>query len=273
LSGKHIYLSVMLLLGAFPALGWKNGAMGPSPAGSPKFGTHDWIAHEALKMAEKDVDLAWLRKRTFPYFFGTEAPDVGPPDDLNVENGYHDTGACHCVLFKKVGETSKERATQRAQQEFDKAEAAFTAGKLKQAAFYLGAMAHYLGDLSQFCHVMGEGSRWGAEDQTLHARYEKVVDVRADAKLRRIEFLQSFIKKKAVAGDTAEELALAVAEFTDTGGGTDETAGSMYNRWEEYTPKKRGDPSEWDDVFLDQTGKNINVAVNAIAKLLRKLGQ
>src|SRR5688572_27762114 len=83
-----------------------------------------------------------------------QKPDVGAPDDLNVENGYHDTGACHCVLFKKVGETSKERAAQRAQQEFDKGEAAFTAGKLKQAAFYLGAMAHYLGDLSQFCHVM-----------------------------------------------------------------------------------------------------------------------
>ena len=72
MSGKRIYLSVMLLLGALPALSWKN-AMGPSPVGSPKFGTHDWIAHEALKMAEKDVDLVWLRKRTFVYFFGTEA--------------------------------------------------------------------------------------------------------------------------------------------------------------------------------------------------------
>jgi hypothetical protein len=137
----------------------------------------------------------------------------------------------------------------------------------------LGAMAHYVGDLSQFCHVMGEGSRWGAEDQKLHARYEKVVDVRADAKLRRIELLQSFIKKKAVAGDTAEELALAVAEFTDTGGGTTRTAGSMYKRWVKFTPQKRSDPAEWEDVFLDQTGKNINVAVNAIAKLLRKMGE
>ncbi len=55
--------------------------------------------------------------------------------------------------------------------------------------------------------LLGAGSRWGAEDQDLHARYEKVVRVRADAKSRKIEFLQLFIKKKAVAGNTAEELA------------------------------------------------------------------
>jgi hypothetical protein len=40
------------------------------------------------------------------------------------------------------------------------------------------------------------------------------------------------------------------------------TPGSLYKRWVKFTPKKRSDPAEWDDAFLDQTGKNNNVSMN-----------
>jgi len=96
------------------------------------------------------------------YFIGTEAPDTGPKIS-GVGGGYSDTGACHCILFAANGDVVKDRAEGRVQEEFDKAKMAFAAGDKRKAAFYAGAMAHYLGDLSQFMHMMGKESHWGAE--------------------------------------------------------------------------------------------------------------
>ena len=44
------------------------------------------------------------------------------------------------------------------------------------AAFYAGAMAHYLGDLSKFMHIMGAKSHWKSENQDFHHKYEVVAD-------------------------------------------------------------------------------------------------
>jgi len=91
-------------------------------------------------------------------------------------------------------------------EEFDKATKARQDGNNKLAAFYAGAMAHYLGDLSQFCHIMGEESHWGKEDLPgVHTPYESAVEI--DFETRTSSLLDSFIHKIPVGGDTPEEIA------------------------------------------------------------------
>lgn len=109
---------------------------------------------------------SWLRYELKWFLLGTKAPDTGA-ELQTAENGYRDTLQCHCILSNDDGDVTRDRAEFRVRQEFDKAKAAFEAGDRKIAAFYAGAMAHYLGDLSQFCHVMGQQSHWGKVEQTV----------------------------------------------------------------------------------------------------------
>src|SRR3954471_6249145 len=130
-----------------PASAWKNGGETTNPR-MPKFGTHDYIALQGLRRA-KATRVAWLKVQQNVYYLGTEAPDVGAKI-AGVEGDYGDTAHCHCILFAANGKVSNDRAEIRVREEFDKAKKAFDAGDKRKAAFYAGAMAHYLGDLSQF---------------------------------------------------------------------------------------------------------------------------
>ena len=55
------------------------------------------------------ADLPWITANLNVYFLGTEATDVGAKI-FAVENGYHDTGACHCNLFNAAGGVTRDRA-------------------------------------------------------------------------------------------------------------------------------------------------------------------
>lgn len=134
--------------------------------------------------------------------------------------GYHDSGACHCVLFDAAGAVTRPRAIQRVREKFAKAVGAFHAGQREQAAFYAGAVAHYVGELSQFCHVMGAQSHWRAEDQVLHAAYENAVDRPVAYQTRSSSLLDAYLQPVSVPGNTPEAIAEAVARFTETGDGT-----------------------------------------------------
>jgi integrase len=59
---------------------------------------------------------------------------------------------------------TNDRAARRAQEEYDKAAVAFRQGNRSAAAFYLGAMAHYVGDVSQYGHAI--------PGETHHGDYE-----------------------------------------------------------------------------------------------------
>ena len=85
----------------------------------------------------------------------------------------------------------------------------------------------------------------------------------------------SFISPTAVGGDTPEEIARTVALRVERGTGTSgRTPGFMDKRFGELIHD--GDsltPENWDNAFRTQTGQNINVAANGIAKLLRMMIQ
>jgi hypothetical protein len=63
-------------------------------------------------------------------------------------------------------------------------------------------------------------------------------------------------------------VAVAVAKFTETGGGS-QTPGAMYTEFKSYIDDDIAiDSTQWKKAFLDQTGKNVNTAINGVAKLL-----
>ena len=130
-------------------------------------------------------------------------------------------------------------------------------------------MAHYMGDLSQVHHLMGAESHWGAEDQTIHKAYENAVDRRVDFHSRGSSLLDPFLAPVAVDGNTPEEIAEAIARFVEQGGGTDQTPGVMNDALTMLrTAGKLGKPEQWTADVRTRTGTNVNIAVNAIGKLL-----
>ena len=246
--------------------GWHNG--GDQDNQPPKFGAHDYIALKALDRAPA-AKVAFIRQRLTTYFIGTEAPDTNKKIPSVTEGGYHDSGACHCILFAEDLTIKKAHARKRIREEFDRAVAALAANKKERAAFFAGAMAHYLGDLSQFHHLMGTESHWGAEDQTLHAVYESAVDRRVDFMTHGSSLLDPFLAPVTVEGDTPEEIAEAVALFVERGGDAAETPGVMNQRaFDLRAVNKIGKPEQWTVEFRNRTGANVNFAVNAIGKLL-----
>ncbi len=262
---KTLVTIALIFLIAVPAQSWKNGG-DSKDANHPVFGTHDYVAFQGYKLAGPSK-LPWLRKNLNAYFLGTEAPDVGAKL-AGAEGGYKDTGACHCILFDLHGGVTRDRAELRVKQEFEKAQRALAAGNKKLAAFYAGAMAHYLGDLSQFCHIMGPQSHWGSEEKKVHSNYEAAVEKTMDAQTRKSSLLETFFHKVDVPGDTPEEIARAAAMFTEKGNGS-HTPGAMHAQYKQLTQaKKHMKPEEWDQDFREQTGANVNFSANAIAKLL-----
>jgi len=245
---------------------WHNG--GDRTEQPPKFGTHDYIAFKGLDRAPA-AKVAFIRQHLTAYFIGTEAPDTNKKIPSVTEGGYHDSLQCHCVLFDENGKVVNERAMKRVREEFDRASAALAGGQRERAAFFAGAMAHYLGDISQFCHEMGEGSHWGAEGQKIHAAYENAVDGTVDFRTRTSSLLDSYMKAVRVPGDTPEEIAEAVALFSEKGSGRTQNPGWMIARLTNMGRAGQiGKIDRWTPAFRDRTGVNVNYSVNAVGKLL-----
>lgn len=153
---------------------WSNGPSGntatstAAECAAPPYATHDWIADHARALLPA-AERAWLDPHRAVYLIGTEAPDndgiaaaCGTP-----HRGYDDRIRGHSVEWNADWSALvKDRAAVRAREEYGKAVAAFQAGRPRDAAFYLGAMAHYIGDVSQYGHTVP----W--ESSSSHSAYE-----------------------------------------------------------------------------------------------------
>ncbi|MCP4762171.1 MAG: hypothetical protein GY870_10345, partial [archaeon] len=157
-----VLLSVFLLFGMqiTYASAWKNGSYAYNQTDydfETDYGTHDWVAEAAL-MALLDNDpsgWAWLEERIEIYLVGTEAPDnsnVQMTLNGKVIEGMGDTPNHH-IYFNEDGSVLEDNSALRVKSMGDLADVAIDEGKLDQAAFYLGAMTHYIADLGVYCHV------------------------------------------------------------------------------------------------------------------------
>lgn len=177
IAAQRVLACLLIVLSLTTVSAWKNPRKSET-LNTPVFGTHDWIAFKAYQVAGRPT---FIRNNLNRYFIGTEAPDNGfwPAD---AEGGYNDAGACRCILFDDDGDVTRDRGELRARQEFDKAVDALNDGDPRLAAFYAGALAHYVGDFAQFCHVMGSDSHWGSEDQTSTVTMKRLSRKRFDSR-------------------------------------------------------------------------------------------
>ena len=154
--------ATFLVLMAVPTLAWKNGPPGNKVTNNekdckdPPYSTHDWIADHGRALLPAG-ERAWLEPHRKLLIIGTEAPDYNEIRlACGVPNrGYGDTGGGnHDLRFDDFGNITFDNPAYRAQQEYDKAVVAYRDGKHADAAYYLGAAAHYIGDLSQYGHTI-----------------------------------------------------------------------------------------------------------------------
>lgn len=224
---------------------------------NPPFSTHDWIAAQALDMLPA-TERAWLSPHRPMYLIGTEAPDnsrilasCGSP-----HTGYGDTGSGHSVdwnadhtgwALQITGEL-QDRAARRAQEEYNKAIIAFQQGNTSDAAFFLGAMAHYIGDVSQYGHS-GPG-----EDH--HSDYESWVSRRSESD--DVEFT-GFITASTLVRRTPYTAVKRISKVTSQGNDQIMPFAVMDATYDD----KAGN-----DEYLTSIGHSLNLAVNELADVL-----
>jgi len=235
---------------------WNNGPSGnpgtntAAECGNPPYATHDWIADHALALLPDD-EKAWLEPHRATYLLGTEAPDnkeitaaCGTP-----HRGYDDRVRGHSVRWDAGFVTMEvDRPAVRAREEYQKAVVAFQAGNPKAAAFYLGAMAHYIGDVSQYGHSI--------PDETVHSAYEVWAAGRTSA-FNGGNF-ESAIQLDQLVTRTPYTAVKRVSKATAKGQGAILSARDM-----DTMQNQRSDPA-----FLASVGASLNIGVNELADVL-----
>jgi hypothetical protein len=253
----------LILLALLPpqALAWSNGPKinartdSPAECASPPYATHDWIADHALAMVP-DAEKAWLLPHKALYLLGTEAPDnlqihsscAGP------HRGYGDAGPGHTIEWRNDMSgfvANRDGAARRAREEYVKAANAFENGERGHAAFFLGAMAHYIGDVSQFGHTY--------PDEVIHSPYESWAA--GQTKKSDDGVFEAFLVTKNRVQRTPFTAVKRISKAVFEGKGTILPATTMDTKCRNR---------ERDDAFIASTGGALNLAVNDLADVLHR---
>lgn len=189
----------------------------PEECDDPPYSTHDLIADKAMETLPEH-ERAWLEPHRAIYQIGTEAPDNGNILlDCGVSQDHHgDTGLGHGVdrngthtgwgLRDKGG--LQDHAAVRAQEDYNDAVIAYEQDNHAHVAFYLGAMAHYIGDVSQYGHS-------GFAEQH-HGDYESWVGGRSEPE---DEILSPFLIQSSLLRLTPYTAVKRISKITSAGKG------------------------------------------------------
>ena len=165
------FKAVLLFLGflflTFPlsyCFAWSNASYAYNPNDydyNTDYGTHDWVADAALNaLINNDPgNWDWLNdvNRKKIYLLGTEAPDNSGIDiTLNGDSvtGFGDTPLHHVYVSIIATNLMDNASAVRAKACGDIAAASINSNKLDKAAFYLGAMTHYIADQGMYAHTV-----------------------------------------------------------------------------------------------------------------------
>jgi hypothetical protein len=252
-----LFLTTALILLPQSSQGWGNGQSGnaqtdeASECSSPPYSTHDWIADHALALLPTE-ERAWLEPHKTLYLLGTEAPDNNDiPDACNgPNNGYDDRRRGHSITWNEnFTEMINDRPARRAKEEYDKAVMAFEEGDSQAAAFYLGAAAHYIGDVSQYGHSV--------PDEQVHSPYEGWVGRRTDKFDDGV--FESYIELDRLVRRTPYTATKRISRVTAKGQGKILSAAEMDSLYSEKAGNQK---------YLDSIGHSLNYGVNALADVL-----
>ena len=254
-TGNMINFVVVLLVficsSTVNTAAWSNGGKSSS-ATDPDYGTHDWIAQHALEWlpaGEKQFIVNNLEE----FLYGTELPDFA---DAVGGGGIGDTQKHH-VYYRQDGSVQDDSGAERARSTFSEALGSLRAGNLVAAARSAGTLAHYLGDLAAYPHVMGSSTSWGAEVH--HQDYEDYVNARTNT------YSSMFISYLSFDGSlenlSAYEGALRLAHDSTF----DESGGMHTAVWMDAN-------YDWGNLeFSTRVGRSLNSAINVVADVLHTL--
>jgi len=238
-----VYSATTLFLAAVisaPAtLAWGNGGYSSDP-NYPDYGIHDWIADKALAFQSASVGFL-LTTYHSDYLIGTEAPDNG----AYIGDSYN-----HHVYYTSSGSLQTDIGAVRARAMYQSALSSLKASDFEQAAYYAGAMAHYIADVGAYGHTMGPSTVWGTSPH--HSDYESHAGT----------LLGSLTAPTASAlpGRDAYNATLSLARETTFGSGAIET-----NIWMEAN-------YDWSDAqFRASWLESLNESVRAVAAALGQL--
>jgi hypothetical protein len=222
----------------------------PSECRNPPYSIHDWIADHARALLPPE-ERAWLDPYRNMYVLGTEAPEhTNIPVACGAPNtGYGDRYGNTAQWSGDSAQTMVTRAGMRAQQEYDNAVDAFADGDLAAAAYYLGAMAHYIGDVTQHGHAYPDESQRAAYSRWIK---QYTSDFTAGA-------LESYLQAGDLVRRRPYTAVRRIASATADGQGDILAAEEMNALFTDKT-------QEW----LDSLGASLNLAANEIAGVLHR---
>ena len=270
---------VVSLVAPSTSFAWENGGR-TRKLNDPKYGTHDWIAEEALKMLPED-ERNWVDLRL--YLLGTEAPDnqkiARRVLGKQAASCYGDPFQHHAYFddTEGAGELIDDAACVRSQEEYLKAREALVSGDHEKASFFLGAMSHYLADLAAWPHVMGAYAVHGAEETPEHRELEDCVEatltarVLSDPEHRSTRFSPYLVFDGSLELIEPYEAARQIGLRTHRGV---RYSAAQMRQWLPMGVRGNGayiDSSDWSQAYQDELGASLNHAVNGVADVIHTL--
>ncbi len=194
------------------AAAWSDGQYSPDED-DIGYGTHDWIAEHALDMLPSN-ESGWLAANKKVFLLGTEAPEnanitfggkTGYGDIQKHHNYYNGPFPRNCI---------DDSASVRAEEEYKKAFACLRNGSYELAAWYAGAMSHYISDMGSWPHVINNATPNHASE------YEELLGSATDAYAKDPGYVNLEQKSSALSVGTAygETLWLGMGTYSDGGG-------------------------------------------------------
>ncbi len=276
-----VLIGFMISLVAFiafskPSTGWSNGSYANNSSSynySSHYSTHDWVAEAALEglVAVDPGNWNWLVDRKSIFLVGTEAPDnsgVSMTLDGTAVSGFGDM-TMHHIYYYSDGTiaNNEDDAAIRAKACGDSADAAMDAQKRDLAAFYLGAMTHYIADMGVYAHVAENNVAPDYIDFDLHhATFEDRVDTRTNNHADRQEFFKifSFTVGTKTPYNAAKDLGWDTYKDATTSHGSVWLHNNWFSNWAANYAARTGESST-NQAYYNRVEQNLNNAIAACA--------
>lgn len=279
-------LAALLILQGPLVTAWSNGSYAhtfPAYDWERDYSTHDWIAEGALDAlsALNGSAWEWLELRIQIYLLGTEAPDnAGVNVSLDGERilGFGDVAWHHIYLEWDNGSVVEDDAALRAKAMGDLADARLAEGKLDQAAFYLGAMTHYIADVSMFSHCAENGvyphyldfdyeNRGEGDEVYVHGLVEARVGTRTNDYRDREEFFRILGADPGAKSPYDAAVDLAWDTFRDPNG-TRSAVWLRENYFSDWAQTRAAESDPGKEEYYARIEENLNEAIEACASAL-----
>ncbi len=287
---KFLLISIVFLsfLWIIPlCVAWKNESYANYPDNfdyENDYGTHDWIADAALDslLKEDESSWGWLNERKEIFLLGTEAPDNGDLKttlDGETVEGFGDT-AKHHIYFDQEGSviSDEDDSAKRAEECGDLAKESKEKEKFEVAAFYLGAMAHYIADMGMYSHVAENNKAPYYKDfDEYHTKVEGYVESRTndnEDKERFFTIHDPTIEEKDPY-DAAKDLAWDTYKDKDASESTTRDANWLHDHfftnWAD-TGADREKETDTRQLYYDRIEESLNNAIDACASAMLFVG-